>query len=482
MNKKIIAVILIVVLALSVGTASAWTKEEKMKIEADYILSCQYIKDPQHPAYGAINNVYGDPTWVVPRENAMAILGLIVASEALNDTSYLEQAQLAADYLIKIQDQSDGAWYNHYNSAIDGGIKVEDYAKSPTQTAEVMIVFYKLGYDPNKYNAMKNGAKYLMECQKVVNKGGIDDGLLGGGKDANGQYHGWRWTHDNSYAYQALKAAEAWATVEGNASFASECADSAKEIINGINTCLYDSDIGVWRIAIDENGNPRKNPHLSCLGADVDPHPSWIQYAPRMLDLPVEGVDSPVVGAWINKTFRPENSSCMGCIGYDCEDGGLKTRKYPGFAFQAALSWFDTGNISDAETAIQWAETSTLWNQIHGGWADWIEIEPDGNKKAEYWKRFIDTSFYAIASWNGGYDFEIRAIRGDLNHDHKVTPTDAAIALRLAAGSRPCDTATLAADVSGDGHVTSLDALMILHAAIGTPNFGQCEAAEAGER
>jgi len=46
-------------------------------------------------------------------------------------------------------------------------------------------------------------------------------------------------------------------------------------------------------------------------------------------------------------------------------------------------------------------------------------------------------------------------------------PRTSAIALRLAAGgSALCDPATLAAaDVSGDGHVTSLDALMILQAA-----------------
>jgi len=58
-------------------------------------------------------------------------------------------------------------------------------------------------------------------------------------------------------------------------------------------------------------------------------------------------------------------------------------------------------------------------------------------------------------------------VRGDLNRDGILTPADAAIALRLAAGgSAPCDPATLAAaDVSRDGHVTSLDALMILQAA-----------------
>ncbi|RLG20870.1 hypothetical protein DRN77_07295, partial [Methanosarcinales archaeon] len=58
--------------------------------------------------------------------------------------------------------------------------------------------------------------------------------------------------------------------------------------------------------------------------------------------------------------------------------------------------------------------------------------------------------------------------KGDLNSDSILTPADAAIALEIAAGSRPCDAAMLAAaDVSGDGRVTSLDALMILQAAGG---------------
>ena len=58
--------------------------------------------------------------------------------------------------------------------------------------------------------------------------------------------------------------------------------------------------------------------------------------------------------------------------------------------------------------------------------------------------------------------------KGDLNGDNPITPADAAIALAIAAGSCPCEPATLtAADVSGGGHVTSLDALMILQAAAG---------------
>ena len=58
--------------------------------------------------------------------------------------------------------------------------------------------------------------------------------------------------------------------------------------------------------------------------------------------------------------------------------------------------------------------------------------------------------------------------KGDLNSDDILTPTDAAIALQIAVGSRPFDDA---ADVSGDGSVTSLDALMILQAASGTINI-----------
>ena len=57
---------------------------------------------------------------------------------------------------------------------------------------------------------------------------------------------------------------------------------------------------------------------------------------------------------------------------------------------------------------------------------------------------------------------------GDLNRDGHLTPADAAIALEIAVDSRPCDPTTLdAADVSDDGSVTSLDALMIMQAAAG---------------
>ncbi|RZB28793.1 MAG: hypothetical protein AEth_01795 [Candidatus Argoarchaeum ethanivorans] len=58
---------------------------------------------------------------------------------------------------------------------------------------------------------------------------------------------------------------------------------------------------------------------------------------------------------------------------------------------------------------------------------------------------------------------EIPPLKGDLDGDFQITSTDAAIVLEIAVGSRPCTPETLAiADVSGDGRVSSLDALMIL--------------------
>ena len=65
---------------------------------------------------------------------------------------------------------------------------------------------------------------------------------------------------------------------------------------------------------------------------------------------------------------------------------------------------------------------------------------------------------------DSGYLYAFRdppPLEGDLNHDWAVTTADALIALQMAVGAA---TATDAADVSDDGMVTSLDALMILQA------------------
>ena len=100
-------------LGLSFARAQDYTFRELAETEAGYILKCQFI-DENSPASGSINDIYGGPTWVVPRENAMAILGLLVAGDVLENDTYRQRAQLTADYLVKVQDK-DGAWYNQYN-------------------------------------------------------------------------------------------------------------------------------------------------------------------------------------------------------------------------------------------------------------------------------------------------------------------------------------------------------------------------------
>jgi len=393
------------------------------KREAGYILACQYLGDPHPvngPAYGAINNVYGNPTWVVPRENALAILGLLEAkrlvkptipcqlvavtdSEATVDVSaplsipnYRAQAELAADYLISVQDPTDGAWYDQY----DYSTPVLQ-SKSPTQTAEVMIALYKLGYRSNRYNAMKLGAQYLLACQDPANKGGFDDGLLGGGKNGQGGWHTWRWASDNAFGYQALRAAEGWAVAQGDVDFAAQCRLAAQDVLEGIDEWLHidqphancPDSVGVWYRAIVPGGAPAEDP---C-------YHEWINYAPQMLDVPAQGVGSPVVGDWIHETLQQPD----GAVVWD--NGFFQNRKSPGLSFQAVLAWLDLGQSTFANSAKAWASASGLWqttpdaNGVTGGWIDWIE----NGEPAPWWQRFIDTSFYAITAFNGGYQFRI---------------------------------------------------------------------------
>lgn len=364
-----------------------------VKLEAGYILSSQFVSDPSSAAYGAINNVAGDPTWIVPRENALAILGLLQAAETLKDPSYRERAELAASYLISVQDV-DGGWFDQY-SWTDPTVVTK--SKSPTQTAEVMMALDKLGYSPERWAAMKKGADFLLKMQDPAVKGGADDGLIGGGIQADGvTYHTWRWASDNSFAYLALKDAAEWAKRAGDKKLAKKYDSSAERILDGINRVLYvsdrnDPDFGVWRRAIDENGVPQETQYRE-----------WINYAPQMLDLPARGVGNKRVGEWIHKYLQKEDGSVV------WDNGGPNSdRQSPGFSFQASLVWLDLGQKKYADLAVQWAVNSGLLqlmpdeHGVTGGWIDWIE----NGTPAPEWQRFIDTSFYATSVFLGGYDF-----------------------------------------------------------------------------
>lgn len=370
------------------------TTIEDVRLEADYILAAQYL-DPSNPAHGAINNINfsgdpnGTPSWIVPRENALAILALLQAFEKTGNKEYKKRAELAADYLVRVQD-ADGGWFDQYSYA-----DAVTESKSPTQTGEVMMALEKLGYSKARYQAMKKGAQFLMSLQDPANKGGLDDGLVGGGKINDTTYHTWRWASDNSFAYWAFKAAAEWAQRAGDKAFARKAEQSAKRVLDGINNYLYiddknDPDYGVWHRVIDANGVAQETGYHE-----------WINYAPQMLDLPAKGVGKKIVGEWIHRVLQKED----GAVVWD--DGYFSNRKSPGLTFQAMLVWQDLGQKEYVNAAWNWASSSGLWqkapdpNGVSGSWIDWTE----GATTANWWERFIDTAFYAVSVMSGGYDF-----------------------------------------------------------------------------
>lgn len=374
--------------ALSAGASpapalAACANPEEVRLEADYVVAAQFVRKDDR-ATGAINNVYGPPTWVVPRENAMAILGLLRASECLGTPSYRQRAQQAADYLVRVQ-ANDGSWYDQYSYASPVVL-----SKSPTQTAEVMLALGRLGYGAGWYPAMTKGADFLLRLQDPANKGGDDDGLLGGGLDASGSYQRWRWTSDNAYAYQALKAAEKWARSRGEPARATRYAAASARILAGIDTRLKDPASPVWHTVVDERGASMASQH------------EWINYAPQMLDVPAAGVGA-AVGSWIRSTLvdAPTGAAIW-------NDGAEAGRLSPGYSFQACLVWLETGQQTYCDTALNWARGSGLHqlapdsNGVTGGWIDWVET---GGAVAPTWQRFIDSSAYYILTVTGGYSF-----------------------------------------------------------------------------
>jgi hypothetical protein len=121
----------------------------------------------------------------------------------------------------------------------------------------------------------------------------------------------------------------------------------------------------------------------------------WISYAPLMLDVPVGGVSPVSVGDWISAHLQLPD----GAVVWD--DTYFSLRESPGYSFQASLVWLDSGQLAYEMSAVNWAETSGLWNLANGGWIDWLE----GATQAPDWQRFIDTSAYYIMVRNGGYNF-----------------------------------------------------------------------------
>jgi hypothetical protein len=142
----------------------------------------------------------------------------------------------------------------------------------------------------------------------------------------------------------------------------------------------------------------------------------------------------------------------------------------PSYPFVGHLVTFNGSDSSDPDgfiTSYEWnfgdGNTSTGMVVTHsyssaGTYAVTLEVTDNGERTGT---KTIDVQYGE------------QPTRGDVNGNGYITSSDAAIALQIAVGSRPCDAATLdAADVSGDGSVTSLDALMILQAAVDNIEIG----------
>jgi hypothetical protein len=133
---------------------------------------------------------------------------------------------------------------------------------------------------------------------------------------------------------------------------------------------------------------------------------------------------------------------------------------------------FDDDHGSDSGSAYIFKRNGTTWRQQS-------KITASDGVRGDLFGQSVSISGdYAIVGANcdddygensgSAYIYDIQTtkppITGDLNGDGRLTPADAVIALKMAAGS--CEPIA-AADVSSDGMVNSLDALMILQAAAG---------------
>ncbi|KAF5416674.1 MAG: Cell surface glycoprotein [Candidatus Methanogaster sp.] len=155
-----------------------------------------------------------------------------------------------------------------------------------------------------------------------------------------------------------------------------------------------------------------------------------------------------------NNTLSGNTANSNNWCGISTEDSGNNTIHHNNLINNTPYNTYDSG--------------TNTWDSGSEGnyYSDYTGTDPDGDGIGDDPHPIpggtsIDR-FPLMQPWT-----VIASQKGDLNGDNQIIPADATIALAFAAGgSASCDPAMLsAADVNGDGCVTSLDALMILQAA-----------------
>jgi hypothetical protein len=393
-------------------------------LEGTHLLNCQ-VKDAAiygPRALGSINDVpFTDgPTWVVPRENGTAIIGLAEAYMTTGDDRFKAGALLGADYL-KNRQEADGAWCRQYDEKLG---TITDKNKTPSEAGSAIAAFFKIhqmGWDDSSHQYYENARKaaaYIMWC--IDNKPGTANGLAGAGKeygyagnnDILGDYRwgSWSWVSDNCYAYLGLMYVKSWAASRGETDFANTCGRYAVGVLNGINVCLKNPNNAVWYRVVDGNGNQVAE------SAKIDA----LCYYPQKYDLPVPQYGTANVAQWMTDNLQEKNGSVSsGCGAFKWGDAGSaqeSDRRSPGFSFEAWLALNDIPGSTAQQArdlAKNWWEAAdntggrgALRDSSAGGYIDWYD--PDGSPwgyVAPSWQRFIDTSANNILVNRGGFDY-----------------------------------------------------------------------------
>jgi hypothetical protein len=406
------------------GTVFARVPSDPVSLEANHLLNCQ---TKSGSAAGAINDAdpVNGPSWIVPRENGTAVLGLIESFKATGNAAFKDGALLAAGYLQRRQ-EPDGAWCEYYD---ENAHTVVNRNKSVSQAGSVLMAFFgikKMGWEDAShqyYENAKKAAAYIIAS--IDNKPGTKNGLAGAGKeygsysltDDRGSYrwNGWSWVSDNCYAYIALMCMGDWAAERGDSVLAENCRRHADGVLNGINTSLKNPRNAVWYRVVGENGETV----LESEKTDA------LCYYPQKLDLPVPQRGREDVARWIADNLQITTgpvSQGYGAFRWGNAFGPQSERRSQGFALEASLALLDIPGAVSEKTrwlARSWWEADDdtgghgqLWDTTDGGIVDWYE--PSGNPAvAPGWQKFIDTSSNCIFVYRGGFNHLLRDSAGN---------------------------------------------------------------------